>query len=151
MILKIWRGQGGMASLSALIVLCIIGMTALYFCRIAAEQADSILSYKESMAAKNFAISRAEYLTDAYRRDLERWQGDCEKAYRAYSFDNALLVDESKSYSDFGEMTSYAHLMRHGDDLYILSVSAESGSASGQVRLYLKQEGGDVVVQRWER
>ncbi len=140
-----------MASLSGLIVVCIIGMTALYFCRIMEMQTNSIIDYKAGMAAKNFAISRAEYLVEAYRRDLERWHADCERAYRSYTFDNAALIEKSKSYSDHGAMTSYAHLMRHGADAYILNVYAESGSASGQVRLYLKQEGDDIVVQRWER
>ncbi len=149
---NIVQDESGLASLSGLIILCLLGMILFYMYDIYAVQMEKVTVLKAGMTAKNYTISCAEMLIDNYRKSSDMWQSDTERAAQAYDFAQAIIVAEKQDDDVyFKSKTMTAHLMRYTIDVYILTVESTVNGITNQVRIYLQQEDGELIVQRWER
>ncbi len=149
---NIVQDESGLASLSGLIILCLLGMILFYMYDIYAVQMEKVTVLKAGMTAKNYTISCAEMLIDNYRKSSDMWQSDTEKASQAYDFAQAIIVAEKQDDDVyFKSKTMTAYLMRYTIDVYILTVESTVNGITNQVRIYLQQKDGELIVQRWER
>ncbi len=146
------QDECGLASLSGLIILCLLGMILFYMYDIYAVQMEKLTVLKAGMTARNYTIGCAEIIIDNYRNDDTVWQSDTEKAAQAYDFSQAIIVAEKQDDDVyFKAKTMVAYLMRYTDDVYILTVESTVNGITNQVRIYLQQKDGELIVQRWER
>ncbi len=149
---NIVQDESGLASLSGLIILCLLGMILFYMYDIYAVQMEKVTVLKAGMTARNYTVSCAELIIDHYRENDDAWLSDTAKATQAYDFAQAIVVEQmQEDDAYFKSKTMTAYMMRYTIDVYILIVESTVNGITNQVRIYLQQKDGELIVQRWER
>ena len=146
------KDEYGIATVSSLIIICVLMMISFYVYDISSNQQNSFIIFKTGMASKNLSVSEAEKLLGRYKNDVDLWKVDCKRVQNIYFWENAIVVDEVAGSDEiFEKKSARAYLMHYKDDIYLLVAEANVDDCISQICIYLEMKDEELIVQRWER